>query len=107
MTGHLPDRDLRAGDVPPADASWDEISAFGHRFHAYRVAGSLQRVADLTVETYDDWIAGGHAALPDDLTRLRVCLFHTVRSVGTDDVPDPDTQRWARALLEAVRRQIE
>lgn len=100
MRPHLPDDRLRAADVPPPDAPWDAITEFGHRFHAYKVAGSLARVSQLTVETHDRWQRTG--TLPDDRIRLRVALFHTVRAVGLDGTPDPDTERWARALVRHI-----
>jgi hypothetical protein len=89
--------------VPPPDAPWAELHAFGHTFHAYKVAGSLQRVADLTLATHDAWVATG--TLPDDLTRLRLALFHTVRATGAA-APDPDTEAWVRALVAAIRARL-
>lgn len=102
MRPHVPDTELTAGMIPDPDAPWRELAEFGHRFHAYRVAGSLQRVTRLTVETHDRWVDEGE--LPEDLSRLRLCLFHTVRAVGLDGDPDPDTDRWARALVGAIAR---
>lgn len=103
MRSHVPDEALSPGDVPRPDAPWSEVRAFGHTFHAYKVAGSLQRVADLTLATHDAWAAGG--GLPEDLTRLRLALFHTVRATG-DAAPDPDTESWARALVDAIRQRV-
>lgn len=103
MARHVPDDQLRPADVPPADAPWPEVSAFGHTFHAYKVAGSLQRVSELTVATHDAWAADG--TLPDDLARLRLALFHTVRATG-DAEPDDDTARWARELVGAIRARV-
>lgn len=101
MPRHVPDEQLRPQDVPPTDAPWREVSAFGHTFHAYKVAGSLQRVSELTVATHDAWAEEG--ILPGDLTRLRLALFHTVRATG-DAPPDDDTERWARALVAGIAR---
>jgi hypothetical protein len=101
---HLPDDALTAADVPTADAPWAEITAFGHRYHAYKVAGSLQRVADLTLESHDAWATDG--TLPDGLPRLRLALFHTVRAVGLDGDPDADTAAWARALVGAIGARV-
>lgn len=103
MPRHVPDEELTPGAVPPGDATWGEVSAFGHTFHAYKVAGSLQRVADLTLATHDRWVAEGD--LPQDLTRLRLALFHTVRATG-EAPPDEDTERWARALVAAIGREV-
>lgn len=98
---HLPDDRLRPGDVPTPDAPWADVAAFGHRYHAYRVAGSLQRVAELTLAAHGAWAQDG--TLPDALPRLRLALFHTVRAVGLDGTPDPDTEAWARALVDGIR----
>ncbi|MBW3619978.1 MAG: hypothetical protein KY461_07020 [Actinobacteria bacterium] len=103
MPRHVPDEELTPGHVPAPDAAWAEVSAFGHTFHAYKVAGSLQRVSDLTLATHDRWLADGD--LPDDLTRLRLALFHTVRATG-DVAPDEDTEHWARALVTAIGREV-
>lgn len=102
MRRHVPDTELTAELIPASDAPWREIAEFGHRFHAYKVAGSLDRVARITVESHGEWERTG--TLPDDLTRLRLCLFHTVRAVGLGSEPDPDTEAWARALVAAVAR---
>lgn len=102
MRPHVPDTALTAAMIPASDAPWPEVAEFGHRFHAYKVAGSLDRVARLTVETHDRWQRDG--SLPDDLPRLRLSLFHTVRAVGLDGEPDPATERWARALVAAIAR---
>lgn len=99
MRPHVPDDALRAQDVPAADAPWDDITAFGHRYHAYKVAGSLQRVAELTLAAHDRWVADG--TLPSDLARLRLALFHTVRATH-GQAPDPETEEWGRALVAAV-----
>jgi len=101
---HLPDEQLTPDVVPAPDAAWDEVSGFGHRYHAYKVAGSLQRVADLTLQAHDAWATDG--TLPDSLPRLRLALFHTVRAVGVGAAPDPDTEAWARALLAGVNEHL-
>lgn len=103
MPAHLPDDALTAADVPAPDSPWDEIATFGHRYHAYRVAGSLQRVVALTLEAHDRWEATG--ALPDALPRLRLALFHTVRATH-GSAPDPATAAWARALVGAVADRV-
>lgn len=103
MPAHLPDDALTPADVPTADAPWSAVSEFGHRYHAYRVAGSLQRVAALTLEAHDAWEQDG--TLPDSLPRLRLALFHTVRATH-GRAPEPDTERWARALLAAIVARV-
>lgn len=100
MRRHVPDAELTAELIPAPDAPWREIAEFGHRFHAYKVAGSLDRVARITVESHDAWLRT--RTLPDDVTRLRLCLFHTVRAVGLEAEPDPETESWARALVAAI-----
>jgi len=103
MRPHVPDDQLGPDDVPPADAPWEQVTAFGHRYHAYRVAGSLQRVAELTLAAHDRWEQDGE--LPAGLTRLRLALFHTVRATH-GDAPSPETERWARALVGAIGERI-
>lgn len=102
MRGHVPDTELTPEMIPAPGAPWQEIAEFGHRFHAYKVAGSLDRVARLTVESHDEWERTG--VLPGDLSRLRLCLFHTVRAVGLGSAPDPETEAWSRALVSAIAR---
>lgn len=103
MRPHVPDEALRPDDVPATDAPWSHVTEFGHRYHAYRVAGSLQRVAALTLEAHDAWEADG--SLPDGLPRLRLALFHTVRATHGRD-PEPGTERWARALVGAIADRV-
>jgi len=103
MPAHVPDDLLRATDVPGPDAPWDAISTFGHGYHAYKVAGSLQRVATLTVEAHDAWARDG--SLPSALARLRLALFHTVRA-SHGGAPTADTEAWARALVGAIREHV-
>lgn len=103
MRRHVPDAELTPDMIPAPDAPWREIAEFGHRFHAYKVAGSLGRVARLTVESHDEWERTG--VLPNDLSRLRLCLFHTVRAVGLGAEPDPETEAWARALVAGVAQR--
>lgn len=103
MRPHVPDERLEPGDVPAADAPWEQISEFGHGYHAYRVAGSLQRVAELTLAAHDRWEQDGE--LPEALPRLRLALFHTVRATH-GDTPTPETERWARALVGAIGQRV-
>ena len=99
MLPHVPDAALTPDDVPEATAPWAEVSAFGHGYHAYKVAGSLQRVAALTLETHEAWEQDG--TLPAALPRLRLALFHTVRATH-GAAPDAATETWARALVGAI-----
>lgn len=101
--GHVPNDDLSLDDVPDPRAPWEEIAGFAHTFHAYKVAGSVQRVSRLASEDAEAWHAGG--GLPDDLTRLRLDLFATLRSLGSQE-PDEATERWVRALAEAIREHL-
>ena len=103
MRPHLPDDAVTPRDVPPPDAPWAEVVSFGHRYHAYRIAGSLQRVAALTLEAHDQWERDG--TLPASLPRLRLALFHTVRAVHGNE-PDEATVRWARALVAAIAARV-
>lgn len=100
---HLPDDALTAADVPAADAPWQDVVEFGHRYHAYRVAGSLQRVAAVTVEAHDRWEQDG--SLPDGLPTLRLALFHTVRATHGGP-PGAATEDWARALVAAIGSHV-
>lgn len=100
---HLPDHRLAPDDVPAPDAPWEDVADFGHRYHAYKVAGSLQRVAQLTLEAHDHFTRTRE--VPDGLARVRLALFHTVRATH-GDAPSEETERWARALLDAVRDHV-
>jgi hypothetical protein len=100
---HLPDHRLGPADVPSPAASWQEVVDFGHRYHAYKVAGSLQRVAQVTLDAHDRFTAAGE--VPDGLPRLRLALFHTVRATHGEQ-PSAETERWARALVEAIRDRV-
>ena len=110
---HLPDGDLTAADVPHADDPVAELLAFGHRFHAYRVAGSLPRVARIAVEVHDRWIdehaAAPEAVLDEPLQRLRIALFHTARAAtggGAEGEPDDETTEWLRVLVRSVGARL-
>lgn len=107
---HLPDDLLAPDDVPPADAPVAALLAFAHSYHAYKVAGSLQRVAAIAVGLHDLWTTAGadpDAVLDAPVGRLRVALFHTARAldhaggdVGTDATDDTET--WLRVLVRSV-----
>ncbi len=104
MRPHLPDDLLTLAAVPDPDGDWDAIVAFGHGYHAYKLAGSVQRVATQALEVHDAWETDG--TLPGALPKLRLALFHTVRALHGGTPPDPDTEAWTRALVRAVHEQV-
>lgn len=103
MPAHRPTSALRAGDVPPADAPWDDVVAFGHGFHAYKVVGSLPGAARITDEVRAAHDAGD--PLTEDLTRLRTALFVTLRASGHGHGSDGD-RAFCRALVESIRSAL-
>ena len=108
---HLPDAALTPADVPSADAAVDELLAFGHRYHAYKVAGSLPRVSTIAVELHDVWTrdlgARADAVVDAPLPRLRIALFHTARaSDHTPDALDDETVSWLRVLVRSVAAAV-
>lgn len=118
---HLPDTQLTERDVPAVDAPLDQLIAFGHRHHAYKVAGSLPQVAEIALDVHDDWVTG-HDAAPDavlalPLARLRIALFHTVRALDQGDGDggasrdggpsvDDDVETWIRVLVASVHAAV-
>lgn len=118
---HLADADLDAASVPPADAPLPVLLRFGHRYHAYRVAGSLPRVAEVALGLHDRW-ERDHGAAPDAvldaaLPQLRIALFHTVRALdhaGSHDDPHDgdgdgaggDEAVWLRVLVRSVAAAV-
>lgn len=103
MRPHVPDAQLHPDDVPAPDAPWERVVEFGHGYHAYRVAGSLQRVTELTVAAHEQWERDG--SLPEALPRLRLALFHTVRATHGSE-PSAATEQWARALVAAIAERL-
>ncbi len=122
---HLADADLDAASVPPADAPLPVLLRFGHRYHAYRVAGSLPRVAEVALALHDEWErehdATQDAVLDAPLPQLRIALFHTVRALdhaGVGTAPDDqvatgpgapvteDEAVWLRVLVRSVAAAV-
>jgi hypothetical protein len=92
---------LSAAGMPPPDATWGEIARFALTFDAYGLM-SFAAVGGLANETRDEWFRSGD--LPGSLVDLRCCLFFEQRRYhhfGTP--PEPDHERYLRALLEAIR----
>ncbi len=104
MRPHVPDDQLTIALVPDDDAPWAEVVRFGHGYHAYKIAGSVQRVSQQALAVHDRWAEDG--SLHDGLPLLRLSLFHTVRAIAHGDEPDEGTQRWARALVSAIRERL-
>jgi hypothetical protein len=104
MRPHVPDNQLTLGHVPANDAPWTEVVRFGHGYHAYKIAGSVQRVAQQAMALHDSWTDGG--SLDAGLAPLRLSLFHAVRALEHGSEPDAGAQAWARALVSAIRAQL-
>lgn len=109
--GHLPDDELTPSLVPARDGALDELVRFGHRYHAYRTAGSLARVTEVSIALHDRWVVehdrDPHAVLVAPVTTLRVALFHAVRArdqvtaVG-DERDGGEHDRWIRVLVGSI-----
>jgi hypothetical protein len=101
MRPHVPDDQLTLAGIPNGDAAWAEVVRFGHSYHAYKIAGSVQRVAQQAMSLHDGWADDG--SLDAGLSPLRLSLFHAVRALEHGSEPDAGAQAWARALVAAIR----
>lgn len=99
MRPHVPNEHLTAAAVPSDDAPLADVVVFAHSFHAYKVAGSVERVAGIAARAHATWTTDG--TVPDDLTTLRVVLFATVRAQAHDTGATDES--WLRALTAAIR----
>lgn len=98
-------RPLSARSIPEPDAGWPQISSFALSFDAYQLS-EFSDIANLANGVADGWSDTGD--LPDDLVKLRICLFFEQRRFhhfGTS--PDGESLKYIRALLEAIRRTVE
>lgn len=100
---HLPSSALTPAHVPASGSSWDDVAAFAHTFHAYKVVGSLPGAARITDEVRTAHDSG--QPLPSDLTRLRTALFVTVRA-SSHGHTDPGDEAFCRALVVAVGDEL-
>ena len=102
-------RRLTVDVVPAPDSSiWDLLS-FGLSFDAYaywtdhapagKAFSTSGNVGNKVAEQWDR-----HGDLPDDLVALRTALFFEQRRWRhLDERPDPETERYVRALVDAIR----
>lgn len=108
---HLPDDQLTAADVPTDDAAVEDLLGFGHRYHAYKVAGSLQRVASTAVLLHDRFVdehdADPGTVLKAPVAQLRIALFHTARAVDHGATIDDDCVTWMRVLVRSVGAAVD
>lgn len=102
-------RRLTVDIVPPADASSRDILMFGLSFDGYaywaaedpssRGTETCGRIANEAAKVW-----GESATVPDDLVVLRTCLFFEQRRWRHfASEPGPETVRYLRALVEAIR----
>jgi hypothetical protein len=92
---------LVAEEMPSPDAGWGEIAIFALTFDGYAVTPPPD-LGDLANGARDEWFRSKR--LPGSLVDLRCCLFFEQRRYhhfGTP--PEPEDERYLRALLDAIR----
>lgn len=65
---YIPNRELLAEKLPPADANWDAIQRFALTFDGYKRWGSAEKCAEIA-----------NAQRHGTMTELRTCLFYEQR----------------------------
>ena len=96
MRDYIPNEQLRPEDLPPTEASWDEIGRFALTFSGYKAYGSFAACA-----------AVANARQPSSLTELRACLFFEQRRYRhMDRVPTGESLRYVRGLVEGIRQHV-
>jgi hypothetical protein len=103
------DSRLRPEDVPRSDCDEPELQLFALSCNGYAREGTLKNCARLADATRRRWERTGE--VPGDLRRLRLCLFFEQRRTrksrsGFSD-GDPQTLPYVRALVEAIRAQLQ
>jgi len=101
---HVPDDELRAADVPGADADWDALNRFALTFHGYTYWGDFLACSDVAVRANRHDRETGE--LPEVLTELRTMLFCHASAVRNNMGPRDEDVAHARRLCEAIRRRL-
>ncbi len=84
--------DLRLQDIPSQKADWFTLEQFALTFDGYE----FEKCAE---------IANDHRH--DTLTNLRICLFYEQRRWRHfDEVPDEDSMKYIRAVLNKIRHKV-
>jgi hypothetical protein len=90
---YVPNRELLAEKLPPADADWDAIQRFALTFDGYKRWGSAERCGEIA-----------NARRHSTMTELRTCLFYEQRRWRHfGDVPDEAAMTYIREVLEQIR----
>lgn len=89
-------QELSLGDIPRADASYNEVVRFGHTFNGYEQMGSFEACA-----------AVAHSQKHDTLSELRACLFFELRALRhAGDEPEEADLAYQYGLLEKIRQKV-
>ena len=107
MIRQIANADLRAEDVPTADAPWDKIFYFALSFDGYSLFGGFGPCAELANDTAERYRADSSLLESLDLTRLRVCLFFEQRRWHHFGYgPTAEAREYFGALLNAIRAAV-
>jgi len=105
MFEQVPNSELSAAQVPPADADWSEIASFALTYWAYDHYSDTSAVGELANAAGRAFAAD--ETLPDSLAELRTCLFFEQRRYHHFGwSPEGQDLGYIRALLEQIRRKV-
>ena len=105
MCEQVPNSELSAAQVPPADADWSEIASFALTYWAYDHYSDTSAVGELANAAGRAFAADG--TLPGPLAELRTCLFFEQRRYHHFGwSPKEHAMAYIRALLEEIRRKV-
>jgi hypothetical protein len=92
----IDNKELKANDVPSADADWGLLWHFALTFNGYAFWGSTHRCAEIA-----------NTRKHDSLTELRTCLFFEQRRWRHfGETPDKKAAAYIRKIVEQIRRRI-
>lgn len=92
---------LDLATVPPPDARWDAIFDFALTWDGYAAHPNGQ-CSSIASQARNRWDRTG--SVPRNLDTLRTCLFFEQRRWrGAHTPPDPESEQYIRALIEAIR----
>ena len=97
LPNYIPNRELRAEKLPPADADWDAIQRFALTFDGYKRWGDAEKCGEIA-----------NARRHSTMTELRTCLFFEQRRwrhFGAE--PDEASMAYIREVLEQIRARTK